>query len=179
MRVVNRLVSLLFWLALAVVAALTAIEVLFGLLDRPGLVVQRPELAAWIERSSWSDTTPVLVGVLLLVVGLLLVLGQLAPRRPDAWPGRSGREDRSLAYERPGLQNHVRAVAEREREVEAARVRLTKRRLKVRLDVIDSAQPERVKEAARDRIADALRALRVEDPPSVRVQARTADRRAR
>lgn len=178
MRVANRLLSLLLWLALGVVTALAAIELLFGLLGRPGLVVQRSDLAAWIERSSWTDSTLVLAAVVLLVVGVLLVIGQLLPRRPRAWAGRSGQEHRSLWYERRGLQNHVRVVAERGPEVEAARVALTKRRLKVRLDVIGSADPWQVSEATRQKVTDALAALRIEDPPTVRVQTRTARRRA-
>ncbi len=178
MRLINRLISLLLWLAVAIVGVLVVIEIMLGLLGRPGLIVQRADLAAWVGRSSWADPTPVLVGLVALLIGVLLVVAQLAPRRPTTWPGRSGREGRSLHYERSGLQNHVRAVAERAREVEAAKVRLKKRKLKVRLDVIESAEPTQVKETTRQRISEALQALRVEDPPQLRVQNRTADRRA-
>jgi hypothetical protein len=132
MRYVNRILVVLLALTMAVTGVLAAVEIGLAALGRPPLVLPRAQLTDVLQRSRWTDAQVegVLLGV--AVLGLVLLAGQLVPRRTrllaiaDATPGVTA------ATTRRSLERALRRAARGADGITAASVTATPRRVKVR-----------------------------------------------
>ncbi len=171
LRALVRLVSFVLLLALALVGAAIALFSIQGGdtgLSIPSLaqIVQLPELRgtlddflAALERPGPVAAMTLLVAVGAVVLGALLLIGILLPRR-ERMVTLDSSERGMLAARRRPLAQLAAALAERVEGVTQARVRVRPRRtsggrLKVRADRTRAAQPESVKQS----IAHALEPL--------------------
>lgn len=177
MRLTNRLLALLLGLALGGAGGLAVAELVAGLTGRAPLLVPR---GTWHQRLSaleWSD--PALTGAAagLVVLGLVLLLAQVVPRRPLELPLQPA-EDQEASIDRRGLQEVLRRVAIADPDVIGATVRV-RRRAKVRVQL----PPKGERRAARDRLQQSLAAavgeLGLSKRLAVKVDARQGRERVR
>lgn len=152
MRLVNRLLALVFGIALVVVGLAAVGEALLAYLDREP-VVPHAEWAGALEGRGWADPTVMLVLAITAAVGVLLVALQFLPQRPAALTLTDERDDRRTRVDRRGLQNRFRRVAEADQDVISADARVRRRRVKVTL----SAPPDAEGKTVRARVRQALR----------------------
>lgn len=174
MILLRALVRLLSFVLLVALALLGGAVALFSIQDGdtglsiPSLarIVQLPELGetlddflAGLERPGDVAGLTLLAAVGAIVLGVLLLIGTLVPRRERIVALESSERGRLAARRRP-LAQLAAALAERAEGVTGARVRVRPRRtsggrLKVRADRTRTAPPESVKHS----IAQALEPL--------------------
>lgn len=177
MRIVNRLLAFVVGLALAAAAVIAIVEIVVALSGRPPVLVARNRVASELGRLQWDDPRVVAVAVGMIVVGLLLLLVQLIPRRPIQLP-LQGQPGRSAAIDRRGLQERLRHVALRDRDVVAAAVRV-RRRAKLRVSVPGDADRRDARRRVHERVTDAVGQLGLRRPLKVKVAVVEARERTR
>lgn len=177
MRILNRLLGALFWLALAVGCVLAAVECVLALLDRPGWLVDRPQLGRDVTALAWDDTGVVAVAVVVLVVGLVLVVAQLVPRRPTHYRTDTGGEHRTVRLERRGVEQRLQRAAVDDNDVVGARARARRRRVRVRAHALGDRRE--VRERVQQRVAEAIEQLHLDPAPRAKVDVRPAGSRTR
>ncbi|MFC0531720.1 DUF6286 domain-containing protein [Phytohabitans kaempferiae] len=121
MAVVNRLASLLLGIVLLAAGLLLAIEAALLGLDRPSLWVPRDAWYARLTQTRFSDNSFLFVALVIGVVGLLVLLAQLRPRRPDRVP--VGEAD-GWYLNRRSVEQRLAEVANRVPAVHDAHVRV-------------------------------------------------------
>jgi hypothetical protein len=131
-RYVNRVLIVVLALVLAGTGAGVAVEIGLAALARPPLVLPYPQLADVLGRSRWADApvVAVLAGVALL--GLVLLAGQLVPRRTRLVPIADPVPGVSTATTRRSLERVLRRAASGADGITTASVRATPRRIRVR-----------------------------------------------
>ena len=175
MRVVNRPLGFLLAVALAAVGVVVVIEVI-------ALAVgAKPVLAHWGVWYRWAERTPWKAGVvrfwavLLIVVGLVLLLLELKPRRSSRLPIESDHDATDAAVTRQGLAGVARGAATTVDGVSNAEVRASRRTVNVTARAAartaDAARglDEPVTAAVQQRLDD----LRLAQPPRVAVTVTT------
>lgn len=158
MALVNRLLGLLLGLALAFAGGLLAAEAVVAALGRPALLIDREGTASTLGGLGWGDTLVTAVLVALIVVGALLLIGQLVPRMPDALPLRSERF-RSAEIDRKALGSRLSTVAIADGEVIAVKTRVGRRKAKVRAKAQPGAEVQQVRKRLMQAEDEALAAL--------------------
>jgi Family of unknown function (DUF6286) len=83
-RIVNRIVSAVLALLLAVGGVLVAVEVVLASLDRDPWILPHDRWLRTARETAWSDRSAVLAFVLLVLVGLVLLVLELLRRRTPA-----------------------------------------------------------------------------------------------
>ncbi len=176
MTIVNRLLALVFGLALAAAAGVAIIEMVTALTGNAG-IVPREQWASALAELRWDDPTLVGVAIGLVLIGLALLSGELTPARPGQF-ALQGATDAAASIDRRGLQERLRHVALRDADVVAADVRI-RRRAKVRASV----PPDTDRRACRQRVLDATTSaideLGLIRPPTVRAEIVRARERVR
>ncbi len=152
MTALNRLLALLLGLAVAAVGVVAAVEVMLVLLGRPQWLLPRSQWHRSLGAAEWADTAVVSTCAILLLVGFVLLLLQLQPRRPATLPLRSDAPQRTYTLDRRGLQEHLRQQAVADGDVLGARVRAYKRKAKV----VASAPPDSDRSVLRARLQERL-----------------------
>jgi hypothetical protein len=132
MRYVNRVVVVLLALALAAAGVLTAIEVGLATLGRPPLLLPREQVTNLLQRSRWADAPVTLVLLGVAVLGLVLLVGQLVPRRTRLLPIADPTPGVTAATTRRSLERALRRAATGADGITAASVTATARRVRVR-----------------------------------------------
>lgn len=170
MRVIERLLSLLLALALIVGAVVLAVEVGYALLDKPPALVPWRGLYERGTTSAW-DTAPVrLVAAAVLLLGLLLLVGELKPRRPSRLAMRRQTEGVDTAVTRRGLRSTLVRAALEVDGISAATAKVGRRRARVSATsrLGDKAAAAALSSAVAGRAQARLDALQLARPPKLR-----------
>jgi hypothetical protein len=169
MSALNRLLSLLLGVALAVAGVIVVIEVILAAAGESFVLLPANRWLGWLKATSWSAASVMAILAAMTLVGLLLLLAELRPCRSrrirapmvgrgEWWLLRGSAE----AYLRRDLES--KTVANRVRPTLSTRGGPWRVRLKV--DARESATPE-----IEQRTHEALRELGVEQT-ALRVKAR-------
>lgn len=179
MRIANRLIGFLFWVALGALGVIVFVETVLGLTDRPAWLIDRSGLDTTVSALSWSDRGVIIASIVLLVIGVLLIVAQLKPRRPDELAVPADREQRSLAIDRRGLEAHLGDLARNDADVAGASARVRRRRIDMDVSVLpDAPQPE-VSKRVRSAAESVLGELGISKPKRVRVATNQSQERVR
>lgn len=131
MRIVERVLSLLLALALVVGSVLLALEVAWAVARKAPLLVQWHGLLRSGRADAW-DTAPVrTTAVVVAVVGLLLLLVALKPRRAPRLPLATADDHVDAALTRRSLRSVLVGAASRVDGLSGARATVSRRRASV------------------------------------------------
>lgn len=171
MTLVNRVLALIVGLALLAAGVVTVTEVVVARLARPPWVVPTTVWDQTLSALRWDDPRIVWVLVGMLVIGLLLLLLELWPHRPQVLPLQQGSSDMTAAVDRRGLQEHLRQIIAEDPAVTTARVQAGKRKVAVEADVPPSEDGSAVRQRLESRLTEALDRLDLQRPvrPTVRL----------
>ena len=161
MRTFNRIASVLLAIVLFVVGVVVAVESLMIALDRPPVLVPRDDWYAALAGVRPEQPVVLVVSLIVLVVGLLLLFGQLRPWRPVRLPTRHG-----WHVQRRAAQRSVAAAVDRVPSVTGAKARL-RRRWRVRVLAAGDASD---RAAVRSAVAGELARLAAPDGARIRVR---------
>jgi Family of unknown function (DUF6286) len=137
LRIVDRIVAGIVAVALLVGGVLVAIEIALQAVGR-----EEPWVLPWDTwyreglETPWSDPAVRAVCVGLIVVALLLLVLQLARRRPSALPVRRHRDAVHVDLDRRGLEHWLEARLSKVDGVGAVDVRARRRSIRVRADSV-------------------------------------------
>ncbi len=167
-RVLSRLIALAVALGLVVGGVLVAVEIAVAELGREPWVIPYDQWYQSARTNAWSSPSTRRLALVLAAVGLLLLLLQLARRRPTALSMERGVSTHSADLHRKGIErslvravSRVDGVASAKAKISSSRTRVTassNRRLPGDLEA-------RVTQAAEQRLA----ALRLASPPALSV----------
>lgn len=175
MKTLNRVLTLLVALVLAVfgiVLAVEAVVTVFG--SNPVLVDWRPAYRSG-RTDTWDSTIVRTVAVVVTVVGLILLLLELKPRRVRRLRVSSQDPNTDAAVTRAGLRSALRRAAEGVDGITRASVKVGRRTAKVTAQSrggqaqLASGLDAEVREAVTDRLA----ALQLRRPPRPRTSVQT------
>ena len=132
MRTLNRALSVLFALALAVLGVLVVAEIVHAALSRRGhLLLPFERVARFGRDHTWDSAQVITISVVVTVLGLLLLLAQLVPRRPGLLTVATEDPAVEAGVERRTLARAVAAAASDVDGVSRARARVRGRRVTV------------------------------------------------
>ena len=173
MRILSRLLALAVALALAVGGALVAVEIVAAELADDPLVIPYDKWYRSARTNDWSSSLARQVSVALLAAGLVLLLLQVAKRRPAVLAMKPTGAGRSAALQRRGVERSLVRAVSRVDGVASAKATITSSRTRVAATTnrrLPGDLEDRVKRAAEARLA----ALHLATPPplSVRLNSR-------
>ncbi|MFI0367682.1 DUF6286 domain-containing protein [Actinomadura sp. 1N219] len=158
--------AMLFALLLTAAGALTAIEVISALFDRPARVFPYD----WAKDAAWDDWYALAIFGALALAGLLCLLAALLPGKSRIVPLHGRDPSVMMGVSRRGLKGAVAAAAEDAPGVSRVRrVRLRRRRVKVVAET-PVHEPEGLDEGVADAVRERLD--RLEPLPARRVSVR-------
>jgi hypothetical protein len=132
MRTLNRVLAVLLALALLVLGVLVAVEVAHSALGRPGhLVLPYEPLARFGRERSWGSAPVLAITAGTLVLGLLLLVAQLVPRRPGLLTVATGDPAVVAGIARRPLSRALAAAATDVDGISRATATVRKRRARV------------------------------------------------
>ncbi len=154
MAVLNRLLAVLFGLALAAAGVILVAETVTAAVSQPPLLLDRSLIDARLSELTWTDWITDLTLAVLIGLGALLLLLQLVPRPPDSLPLRGG-DDRTAEVERKPLATLLAQRAGEDPEVLNARAKISRRTA----TVAAKAQPGADTRAIRMRLESSANAM--------------------
>ena len=172
MRIFSRLIAVAVALGLAVGGVLVAVEIVIAELDREPLVIPHDEWYRTARTNDWSSGTARQISLVLLVVGAVLLLLQLARRRPAALIMEAGPTGHPAALNRRGIERSLERTVGRVDGVASAKARISSKRTRVTANSNRRQAGDleaRVTRAAEQRLA----ALRLANPPPLSVNLQT------
>lgn len=171
MRLVNRLLGLLLGLGLAALGGLILIESIAFLLGNPPWLVPLQQWAAVVDDLTWDDRGMVIALVVMLVVGALLLVAELAPRTPSSLELDGSTPQRAVSIDRRGLERRLRTAALRHPHVDDAHVKVRQRRIQVRAGVPWDSETSQVRAEVASALDETVQAIGLQQRPrtSVRV----------
>lgn len=177
MRVIERLLSLLLAVALVVGAVVLAVEVGYALFDQPPALVPWRGLYARGTTSAWDTAAVRLVAAAVLLLGLLLLLGELKPRRPSRLALTRQTEGVDTAVTRRGLRSTLVRAAKEVDGISTASAKVGRRRARISATsrLGDKAAARGLSSAVAGRVQGRLDGLDLARPPKLRT--RVAPRR--
>jgi hypothetical protein len=176
LRVLERLVALLFWVALTAVAFLIATQRTLDVMGRPELV----DTDALLQTVAAFDPTSALaiaVAVGLVLLGLAILLMEFTPRRPRSLLHHAG-ERLTFTLDRRGLERRLTRTAESDPEVDDAKVRI-RRRATVKLQMVEGSDKKALRRRTRDRLREEVDQLVETKTPKVKVDVTSGGGRVR
>ena len=169
MRVVNRLLAVAAALFLVVACVLVAVEIVVAELGNDPWVIPHDR---WYENArahDWSSGWSRRLFLALAALGLVLLIVQLARRRPAALPMERGRRQRPAEVSRRSIERSLGRAVGRVDGVASGKARVKRGTVRVRA-TSNRRQPgdleTRVGEAARQRLSS----LELAHPPAVAVR---------
>ena len=174
MRTLDRLLTVLLAVAGLVLGVLVVVEVVAAALDRPAVVLPYGPVAGWLRDNPWSAVAVIAIAVGLLVLGLLLLLAELRPRRRTdlVLTGHDPAVTTTLSTRSLGRVLETAATATPGVERARARARARRARLEVRVPVRDPAEVARIGREAEANATAALEELQLRRTPRLRVRTR-------
>jgi hypothetical protein len=177
LRVLERLVALLFWVALTAVALLVATQTAMNALDRPEPLIDTDRLLQAVSNFDPTSILAISVAVGLILLGLAILVMEFTPRRPRSLVHRSD-EQVIFTLERRGLERRLTSTAESDPDVGDAKVRI-RRRAKVKVQAIERSDDRSLRGRVRDRLRDDLDRLVERKKPKVKVSVTSGGGRVR
>lgn len=151
LRVLERLVALLFWVAVTAVA------------------FSSPPSGRWLP---WIGAA---IGLVLL--GLAVLAMEFTPRRPRSLLHHAG-ERVTFTLDRRGLERRLTRTAELDTDVDDAKVRI-RRRAKVKVNKVEGSDNRSMSRRVRDRLREELDQLVEKRTPKVKVDVNVGGGRVR
>lgn len=179
MALLNRIIILLLLLAVIAAVVIAAVELVLAGLDQPALLVRPGEAEEVVRRATWQDPAVRIATGVAGLVGLLLVVAQLKPRRPDTVESRPIDAGRQIVLDRHGMEAEIDRRVVADHDVLAAHVRWRRFRLRVRCDLYADADRGAAADRVERLVKDELDRQDVRRPPHVRVSTRRSEARAR
>ena len=144
MRVLERLLALLLAAAVAVGSVVLAAEVLWAALGKKPLLVPWQSTYARGTTDAWDSAPVRLVAVAVVVVGLLLLLAELTPRRTPRLKMTGSDPTVDAAVSRRSLRSALLSAAKQVDGISGAKAKVSKRKATVtatsRLGSAETAQ---------------------------------------
>ena len=170
MRVLSRLLAILIALALIALAVLVPVDVVRAALHQRTSLPWHTWVTA-VGTDTWQApwVRAVLIGV--AVVGLLLLLGELKPRRPGLLPLAPLTEDVDASTTRRSLQQALRRAAVKVDGIVEAKAAARRGAVKVRA-VARLREPAGLDEQVREHVAARLESLHLARTPRLVVRLR-------
>jgi Ni/Fe-hydrogenase subunit HybB-like protein len=178
MRLLNRPLAFTLAAALAVAAIIVIIEVIAKGVDHGPVVLHWTTWYRWAKRTHWNQTVIVVWSAILIVIGLLILLLELKPRRVTRLSLRSDQPGTDAAVTRGGLAGALRVAATGVDGVSSAAVVIGRRRARVSATAAARGRPathaltQPVTQAVRDRLDQ----LDLRHPPHLRVRVNSRSR---
>jgi Family of unknown function (DUF6286) len=175
-RLVNRLLAALLALAIVVVGVLVVIEVIADRLnDRPA-IVHWQHAYEWAHRTEWQSGSVRVTFIVAAVLGLILLLLELKPRRPSRMRIDSDQTD--AAYTRRGVAASVHAAVTDVDGISRAAVRVRRHRIRVAATTAGVAPytADALREPATQAAQARLEELQLKPVPSLAVRVTTRSR---
>jgi len=169
MAVLNRLLAVLFGLALAAIGVILVAETVAAAVAQPPLLVDRGMIDSRLAELSWTDWLTDLTLAILIGLGALLLLLQLVPRPPDALALRGG-PGREAEVERKSLASLLAARIGEDPEVLRARAKITPRAASVAAKAQPGADPRALRPRLEAATKSVLDPLQLASPPRTRVR---------
>jgi heme/copper-type cytochrome/quinol oxidase subunit 1 len=177
LRVLERLVALLFWVALTAVAFLIATQRTLDVMGRPEQLVDTDALLQSVAAFDATSALAIAVAVGLVLLGLAVLVMEFTPRRPRSLLHQAG-ERVTFTLDRRGLERRLTRTAESDSEVDEAKVRI-RRRAKVKLQMVEGSDKKALRRRTRDRLREEVDQLVEKKTPTVKVDATSGGGRVR
>jgi heme/copper-type cytochrome/quinol oxidase subunit 1 len=177
LRVLERLVALLFWVAVTAVAFLIATQRALEAMGRPERVLDTDEVLQAVADFDPTSALAIGIAVGLVLLGLAVLVMEFTPRRPRSLPHHTG-ERVTLMLDRRGLERRLTRTAESDPEVSDAKVRI-RRRAKVTVKKIEGSEDRPLRGRVRDGLRDELGLLVERKAQKVKVDVTSGGGRVR
>jgi hypothetical protein len=177
LRVLERLVALLFWVAVTAVAFLIATQTALNAMDRPEQVVDTDQVLQAVAAFDPTSALAIAVAVGLVLLGLAVLVMEFTPRRPRSLVHHAG-ERLTFTLDRRGLERRLTRTAESDPDVDEAKVRI-RRRAKVRVQKVERSDDRSLRGRVRDRLREELDQLVERKTPKVKVDVNSGGGRVR
>ena len=172
MRLVNRPLALILAAALAVAAIIVIIEVIAVAVNHGPVLLHWTTWYRWASKTRWDQLVIRVWSAILIVIGVLILLLELKPRRVTRLPLRSGHDATDAAVTRGGLAGTLRAAATGVDGVSAAAAVVRRRRARVTATAAARGRP--ATKALRQPVTQALQSrldgLDLRNPPRLTVR---------
>jgi hypothetical protein len=168
MRILSRLIALALALGLVVGGVLIAVEIVVAEIGREPWVIPYDRWYRSARTNAWSSPSTRQLALVLVVAGLLLLLLQLARRRPRALAMETGPSVHSADLNRKGIEQSLERAVNRVDGVSSAKARISSSRTRITASSgrrLPGDLEARVKQAAEQRMA----ALKLASPPPLSV----------
>jgi hypothetical protein len=175
MRLLNRVLAALLSLALIVAGVIVVTEVIAQRLGRQPAIVDWPRVYGWAQRTPWQQGSVRVACIALMILGLLLLIAELKPRKPQRLPVRTDATD--AAYSRRGVAATVRSAVSDVDGITSASVAVSRRKVNVKATTA-GLQPftaESLQEPVTAAAQQRLQALELQRPPALSVRVGAAD----
>ena len=166
LRVLERLVALLFWVGVTAAAFLIATQRTLDALDRPEQLVDTDAVLQAIANFDPTSVLAIAVAVGLVLLGLAVLVMELTPRRPRSLLHHAG-ERVTFVLDRRGLERRLTRIAESDPDVGDAKVRI-RRRVKVTVQAVENSDERSLRGRVRDRLREELNQLVAKKTPKVK-----------
>ncbi len=178
MRLLNRPLAFILAAALTVAAIIVIIEVIAKSVDHGPLVLHWTTWYHWAKRTRWDRTVIRVWSAILMVIGLLILVIELKPRRVSRLSLRSDQPATDAAVTRGGLARTLRAAATRVDGISAAAVVVRRRRARVAATAAARGRPatEALTGPVTQAVQDRLSELDLRHPPRLRVRVKSRSR---
>ncbi|WP_052669135.1 DUF6286 domain-containing protein [Nitriliruptor alkaliphilus] len=177
LRVLERLVALLFWIAVTAIAFLIATQRTLDTMGRPEQLVDTDEVVRTVAAFDPTSVLAIAVAVGLVLLGLAVLVMEFTPRRPRSLLHHAG-ERVTFTLDRRGLERRLTRTAEADPEVDDAKVRI-RRRAKVRLQMVQGSHKKALRRRTRDRLGAEIGQLVQKKTPKVTVDVSSGGGRVR
>ncbi len=169
MRVLSRLIALAVALALVAGCVIVAVEIVVAEVGREPWVIPHDEWYQSARTNAWSSPDARLLCLVVAAAGLVLLLLQLAKRRPTELAMETRDSKHPAALQRRGIERSLVRAVTRVDGVASAKAKLSKTKAR-----ITATSNRRLPGDLEDRITKAadrrLSALKLESPPSLTVR---------
>jgi|tagenome__1003787_1003787.scaffolds.fasta_scaffold19667136_2 hypothetical protein len=176
MRLINRLLAALLALALFVLGVLVVVEVIAQRLGNEPAIVDWPQIYNWASQTAWTQGSVRVTCIILAVVGLILLLAELKPRRLKRLPVDSAASD--AAYTRRGVATAIGYAVGDVDGISHTSVTVRRRKVKVqaRTAGLEPYTAESLREPATAAARDRLNDLQLASNPKLSVRVTTRSR---
>jgi heme/copper-type cytochrome/quinol oxidase subunit 1 len=177
LRILERLVALLFWVAVTAVAFLIATQRALDSMGRPEQLVDTDEVVRTVAAFDPTSALAIAVAIGLVLLGLAVLVMEFTKRRPRSLLHRAG-ERVTFTLDRRGLERRLSHTAETDPDVDGAKVRI-RRRAKVTVQMGQHSDERSLRRRVRDRLREDLAQIVEKETPKVKVDVGSGGGRVR
>lgn len=169
LHLVNRLLAVVVSLAVVAAAALTVIEVARWFVGASSLIVPWRDWTSTLTDLRASDDGLVIASAIAVVLGLLLLLFELKPRRPDALPTEPLLPGVDAVVTRKGLASTATTAARSVSGIVSADAAVRRRKVSVTARTPARGTERELREPVKRAVEQALADLELRRRPKVRI----------